>query len=71
MRRVAARIGLFRVAALFVLGALVCDAVSRQAFAAGSAGAIVARVASVAFFVAALVPFAFALRERDEVGGGR
>ncbi len=71
MRRIVTRIGLFRVAALFVFGALVCDAVSRQAFAAGSAGAIVARVASVAFFVAALLPFALALRERDGAGGDR
>jgi hypothetical protein len=65
VRRVVARIGYFRVTALLVLGALVCDAVSRQAFQAGSVGAVVARVASIAFFVGAMVPFALALRERS------
>jgi hypothetical protein len=70
VRRVAARIGYFRVAALFVLGALVCDAVSRQAFAAGSAAAVLLRVASIAFFVCGLVPFVLALRERRNAGPG-
>jgi hypothetical protein len=64
MKRVASRVGYYRVAALLVLGALVCDTLSRQAFAAGSTGAILARVASVGFFVAALAPFGLAVRKR-------
>jgi hypothetical protein len=64
--RAAARVGLYRIAALLVLGALVCDAVSRRAFADGSVCSIAARVASIGFFVAAMVPFVLALRERQE-----
>lgn len=69
MRRLASRIGYFRVAALFVLGALICDSLARQVLTAGSAASVAARVASIAFFVAAMVPFVVALREREAQEG--
>lgn len=74
MRRIAerlvGRIGFYRAAALLVLGALVCDTLSRQVLVPGSALAIVARLGSIAFFVLATIPFTLALRGRGAADGG-
>ncbi len=64
MRALAERIGPFRVAALLVACALALEIVRTQAFAAGSAGAVVCTVGEIAFLVVAAVPFFHGMRKR-------
>lgn len=71
MRRLARRVGHFRVAAALVGCALVLNVIATEAFAAGSVGRVALTVAQVPFLVAAVVPFLAGLRERRDRAGPR
>jgi hypothetical protein len=64
MRRLADRIGPFRVAALLVACALALEIVRTQALEPGSAGTVACTVGEIAFLALAAVPFYYGTRRK-------